>query len=88
MSSRAVRVGEEAECVAGYITYLDLIKTLVADKKLISTGMMKEVERMEKAAAGMQSVIFIGSRTSLRYMDFLFTPREYTKKIYHLTLSI
>ena len=35
--------------MAGYTTYIDLIKEAIADKKLISTGMMKEVDRVEAA---------------------------------------
>ncbi len=49
MSNRAVQVIEQADCIAGYTTYVELIKDLVEDKKIISTGMMKEVERVERA---------------------------------------
>lgn len=49
MSGRAVTALGEADCIAGYSTYIDLIKDLIQDKKIISTGMMKEVERVEKA---------------------------------------
>jgi precorrin-3B C17-methyltransferase len=49
MSFRAISVIKKVDCIAGYTTYLELIKDLVKDKKLISTGMMKEVERVEKA---------------------------------------
>jgi precorrin-3B C17-methyltransferase len=49
MSNRAVQVIEQADCIAGYTTYVELIKDLVEDKKVISTGMMKEMERVEKA---------------------------------------
>jgi precorrin-3B C17-methyltransferase len=49
MSNRAVAVIKQADCIAGYTTYVDLIKELVEDKKIISTGMMKEVERVERA---------------------------------------
>lgn len=49
MSGRAIKVLTEVDCIAGYSTYIDLIKDLVKDKKIISTGMMKEVERVEKA---------------------------------------
>ena len=37
------------ECIAGYTTYINLIADLVKDKKIISTGMTKEVQRVEKA---------------------------------------
>ncbi|MBU1341120.1 MAG: precorrin-3B C(17)-methyltransferase [Proteobacteria bacterium] len=49
MSRRAVEIIKQVDCVAGYTTYIDLIADLVKDKKIISTGMMKEVERVEKA---------------------------------------
>lgn len=49
MSERAVQVITEADCIAGYTTYIRLIETLAADKKTISTGMMKEVDRVEMA---------------------------------------
>ena len=49
MSERAVQVIKEADCIAGYTTYIRLIQTLAADKKTISTGMMKEVDRVEMA---------------------------------------
>lgn len=39
----------QADSIAGYTTYIDLIQMLVADKKIISTGMMKEVDRVEMA---------------------------------------
>jgi precorrin-3B C17-methyltransferase len=49
MSNRAVQVIEQVDCIAGYTTYVDLIRDLVKEKKIISTGMMKEVERVERA---------------------------------------
>ncbi len=49
MSQRAINVIKESDCIAGYTTYIDLIKDLVEDKEIISTGMMKEVDRVEKA---------------------------------------
>lgn len=49
MSGRAVELLKTVDCVAGYTTYINLVKDLVKDKEIISTGMMKEVERVEKA---------------------------------------
>ncbi len=49
MSGRAVEILKQVECVAGYTTYVKLVEELVKDKEIISTGMMKEVERVEKA---------------------------------------
>lgn len=39
----------QADRVVGYITYLDLIKDLVADKVTVGTGMMQEVDRCQQA---------------------------------------
>ena len=49
MSGRAKEVLEEVDCVAGYTTYVELIKELVEKKEVISTGMMKEIDRVEQA---------------------------------------
>jgi precorrin-3B C17-methyltransferase len=49
MSGRARQVLSEVACIAGYTTYIALIKDLVADKQIISTGMMKEIDRVEQA---------------------------------------
>ena len=37
------------EVVAGYSTYIDLIRPLIDGKEIISTGMTQEVKRVEKA---------------------------------------
>lgn len=39
----------QADAIAGYTTYIDLIQDLIQGKEIISTGMTKEVERVEKA---------------------------------------
>ncbi|WP_291466523.1 precorrin-3B C(17)-methyltransferase, partial [Desulfobacula sp.] len=49
MSRRAIEIIKQVDCIAGYTTYIDLISDLVKDKQIISTGMMREVERVEKA---------------------------------------
>lgn len=49
MSGRAVDMIKNVDCIAGYTTYIELINELVGSKPVISTGMMKEVERVEKA---------------------------------------
>lgn len=51
MAPRAVELLEMSQSVAGYTTYIDLIHEVIKDKTLISTGMMKEVERVELAIA-------------------------------------
>ena len=40
---------QKVEAVAGYTTYIDLIRPLIRDKQIISTGMTKEVQRVESA---------------------------------------
>lgn len=49
MSRRALDVLENVDVVAGYTTYIDLIKDLVSDKKIIATAMKKEVDRVKAA---------------------------------------
>ncbi|OGR25185.1 MAG: precorrin-3B C(17)-methyltransferase [Desulfobacterales bacterium RIFOXYA12_FULL_46_15] len=49
ISGRAIEVIRNADCIAGYTTYLDMIADIIKDKEIVSTGMMKEVERVEKA---------------------------------------
>lgn len=49
ISGRAKEVIQAADVVAGYTTYIDLIRDLVRDKQIISTGMMKEIDRVEQA---------------------------------------
>ncbi len=38
------------------------------------------LEKMHAAFVDMQSTVFIGSRASMRYRDFMITPRGYAKK--------
>ncbi|MCP4545125.1 MAG: precorrin-3B C(17)-methyltransferase [bacterium] len=49
MSGRARHILESVDAVVGYTTYIDLIRPLVSDKQIVSTGMKKEVERVEAA---------------------------------------
>jgi len=51
MSFRAHELLEKADAIAGYSTYIDLIKNIIGKKEIISTGMTKEVERVERAIA-------------------------------------
>jgi len=56
MTFQANEVLDAADAVVGYKTYLDLIAPLIAGKEIVSSGMMKEVERcraaLELAASG------------------------------------
>ena len=49
LTRRAADVLQKVEAVAGYTTYIDLIRPLIRDKQIISTGMTKEVQRVESA---------------------------------------
>jgi len=49
MAPRAKDVLKNVKTVAGYSTYLDLIKDIIKNKKIISTTMTKEVQRVEMA---------------------------------------
>lgn len=49
MTLRAVKALEKCEVIAGYTTYIDLIKERFADKEFVVTGMKKEVERCRAA---------------------------------------
>lgn len=49
MCGRAVEVLKSVEVVAGYTTYIDLIRPLISGKEVIRTGMMKEVDRVAAA---------------------------------------
>lgn len=54
----------EIEAVVGYTTYIDLIRPLISNKQIISTGMTKEVQRVESAinlALGGQSCAIVSS---------------------------
>ena len=51
MAPRAATLLKMSDSVAGYTTYIDLIRDVIGDKNIISTGMMKEVERVEMAIA-------------------------------------
>jgi precorrin-3B C17-methyltransferase len=49
MSLRAAEVLAECDTVVGYTKYIDLIRDLILDKQIISTGMTREVDRVESA---------------------------------------
>jgi len=49
MTFEAREAIESADTVVGYKTYLDLIKSLLAGKAVVSSGMTKEVERCREA---------------------------------------
>lgn len=49
ITPRALDALRESDVVAGYSLYIDLIKDIIKDKKLIQTPMKKEVERCQMA---------------------------------------
>jgi precorrin-3B C17-methyltransferase len=49
LTKRAIDVLTSVDVVAGYTTYIDLIRPLIDGKETISTGMTKEVARVEAA---------------------------------------
>ncbi|GAB6936059.1 MAG: precorrin-3B C(17)-methyltransferase [Bacillota bacterium] len=49
MTERARQAIEESEVVIGYNTYVDLVRDMLADQKIIRTGMTEEVSRARAA---------------------------------------
>ncbi|MFO7713424.1 precorrin-3B C(17)-methyltransferase [Desulfosarcina sp.] len=49
MSQHAIRVLATVDAVAGYTTYIDLIRPLISGKQIVSTSMQKEVDRVSAA---------------------------------------
>ncbi len=49
MTPAAQQALHEAQAVFGYTTYIDLVRPLIKDKKIVSTGMRQEVDRVRRA---------------------------------------
>jgi cobalt-precorrin 5A hydrolase/precorrin-3B C17-methyltransferase len=49
LTPRALRAIRTSDVIVGYGTYLDLIRGLIADKQVVSTGMAREIERSRRA---------------------------------------
>lgn len=49
MTEAARKSLEEADIILGYKTYIDIIKDLIGDKEVLSSGMRREIDRCEKA---------------------------------------
>jgi len=49
LSLRARDALASADVIAGYITYIDLIRDYIGNRKIVSTGMTREIERCRKA---------------------------------------
>jgi len=61
LSKRAFEVLSASETVVGYHTYIDLIEPLITGRRVIRTGMMKEVDRV---AAALDAAL-AGERTAI-----------------------
>ena len=61
MTPRARKAIDSAVVIAGYNTYVNLIRDIIEDKEVIGTGMMQEVDRchmaVESARAGKDTVV-------------------------------
>jgi precorrin-3B C17-methyltransferase len=55
MSFRARQVIESAQVLCGYTTYMELVKPLITDQQVISTGMTREVDRVQQAVETVQA---------------------------------
>lgn len=49
ITPRAIEAIRASDVIVGYKTYIELIKELIKDKEVISTGMTREIERAKKA---------------------------------------
>jgi len=49
MTYEAVNAIDNSDYIVGYKTYIDLIKDLIRDKKVVSNGMKQEIDRVKKA---------------------------------------
>ncbi len=50
MTPKALEAIEKSDVVAGYTVYVELVEDLIREKEVLSTAMMKEVERCKLAA--------------------------------------
>nr|WP_255405075.1 SAM-dependent methyltransferase [Thermoanaerobacterium sp. RBIITD] len=48
MTFRAYNVIKECDVVVGYITYINLMKEIINDKEIISSGMRNEISRCKE----------------------------------------
>lgn len=51
MTTRAQAVWQEVDVVAGYKTYIDLIRPWLTEKQVVSTGMRQELDRCREVVA-------------------------------------
>lgn len=55
MSLRARQVIVGVQVLCGYTTYMELVKPLITDQQVISTGMTREVDRVQQAVETVQA---------------------------------
>ena len=48
MSLEAIEVIKKVDVIVGYTTYIRLIKELIGEKELVSTGMKQEIDRCKR----------------------------------------
>ncbi len=48
---KALKAMQESDVIVGYKTYINLVRDLLPEKEMISSGMLKEVERCENVLA-------------------------------------
>ena len=58
-------------------TPVGIARSAMRDDESIEITTLKDLPR---AVVNMQTTVFIGNSTSMAYMDFMFTPRGYSKK--------
>ena len=49
MTPRARQAIEHSDIIAGYTTYIDLVRPLIGDKEILQTPMKKEIDRCKLA---------------------------------------
>ena len=69
MTPKAKKAIEAAEVVAGYTTYIDLIKPMLEGKEVIGTGMMQEVDRCKMAVESAASGLLVGIETAAELLN-------------------
>jgi len=49
LTGKALKALQESDVIVGYTTYIDLLKGLIDNKEIVSTGMTKEITRVQQA---------------------------------------
>ena len=91
LTPQAKNILENVDVIVGYTLYIDLIRDFCVDKKIINTGMMKEVERstaaVEEANHGNSVAIVCSGDSSVYGMaSLIFEIVE--KREYKLSIEV